>query len=566
MLPWLANVLAVYLPSEAARARCERGLRRRFPHVRLLGTGWLVAERPLPGSGEKRCATDDRCAWEGKEELAQSGGVDAEPIERLRERLSELRGEVGFARLEAAGRFLVARSPGGRVPVYIACNGGESWVATSLEDLLSHRECEPRTDAMVQALWAEGNAAFPEQRTFFCGVHSVPRGHAAVGNGEHFSWTEYWDPRPRQLDPADPLVSRAHAEEFRAALVAALESSLSHDAPNLLTLSGGVDSSCLAYLARDLGFPLATLTFVAPRRSHARPVQLSYVDSLVAELGIQQALRFEAEDDALEELFRRPLPGVFFCPHPALRLLPEYAAELRPGVLFSGHFADEVSGYSQRLQDWVSHTPARSVFNPFFARPFGWRDVARWLKRRSLQRLGRPLLPFPEGIGPWFNDELRAEVRDWSAREQRRALADGRPLRELAAWCRLDGWLAMQWECCTRWGIRPSTPFFTRRMLELAFRCHPSELFGPGTKKILRRALEGQVPSRYLQRPDKGHWKVQRRPPLPQKSALPEEVEKMLSSEYRAKDEPLTTLEDRAVGQLVLFSRKVREARHAAYG
>ena len=44
----------------------------------------------------------------------------------------------------------------------------------------------------------------------------------------------------------------------------------------------------------------------------------------------------------------------------------------------------------------------------------------------------------------------------------------------------------------------------TRELLELAFQCHPSELVGPGTKRLLRRALAGDVPGVNLQRPDKG--------------------------------------------------------------
>jgi asparagine synthetase B (glutamine-hydrolysing) len=566
MLPRLANVLAMYLRSNAARAECEHALRATFPQVRLLESGWLVGERPLPGSPAARCVQPELTVWEGEGELLSSG-LQSEPIDGLAERVRRLQGEVGFARLEPSGRFLITRSAGGLVPVYVARDAESVCIATSFEDLLRHRQTEPRADAMVQALWSEGNAAFPDQRTFFEGVQNIPRGHVAVGDLGVFALSTYWDPRPAHIDVPGPTLARAHAEEFRAALLAALTATLSPDEPNLLTLSGGVDSSALAFLAHGLGFPLSTLTFVAPRRSSARPLQLAYVDSLVTELSIEHARRFDAEDEALEQLFQRPLPALFYCPHPALRLLPEVAPELRPRVLFSGHFADEVSGYSQRLQDWITHTSARQLFDRHYPLPSGWRDVGRWLKRRTLQGLGYPLLPFPEAIGPWFAPELRIEVRDWAARERQLALCDPRPLRELAAWCRLDGWLAMQWECCSRWGIRPSTPFFTRRMLELAFRCHPVELFGPGTKKILRRGLHGLVPARYLERADKGHWKVIRLPPVARRmTGLPADVQKMLSGEYPFSGKPLTSLEDRALSQLVLFSRKVREVRHAAYG
>jgi hypothetical protein len=62
----------------------------------------------------------------------------------------------------------------------------------------------------------------------------------------------------------------------------------------------------------------------------------------------------------------------------------------------------------------------------------------------------------------------------------------------------------MNWEGTTPLGVRRSSPFFTREALELAFSCHPRELLGPGTKRLLRDALRGDVPERNLSRADKG--------------------------------------------------------------
>jgi hypothetical protein len=67
-----------------------------------------------------------------------------------------------------------------------------------------------------------------------------------------------------------------------------------------------------------------------------------------------------------------------------------------------------------------------------------------------------------------------------------------------------DGWVAMNWEGTTPLGVRRSLPFCNREVLELAFRCHPADLLGPGPKRLLRVALSGDVPPRNLFRPDKG--------------------------------------------------------------
>jgi hypothetical protein len=64
----------------------------------------------------------------------------------------------------------------------------------------------------------------------------------------------------------------------------------------------------------------------------------------------------------------------------------------------------------------------------------------------------------------------------------------------------------MYWEGTSPLGARPLLPFFNRETLELAFRCHPRDLLGPGKKRLLRDALRGDVPARNLMREDRGEW------------------------------------------------------------
>jgi hypothetical protein len=83
---------------------------------------------------------------------------------------------------------------------------------------------------------------------------------------------------------------------------------------------------------------------------------------------------------------------------------------------------------------------------------------------------------------------------------------DRRPLGELAARADADAWVAMYWEAASPLGVRPLLPFFNRELLELAFRCHPRDLLGPGKKRLLRDALRSDVPARNLMREDRGEW------------------------------------------------------------
>lgn len=559
------TLLAVYPTSAPARERCRRILRESFGSVSDRAGGWLVSSKQMSGSLDGTNTSATEFVWEG-DQIALRSAVFSESLNETLQRLVRFTGDAGFAQLRPDGSFLAARSCSGLVALYFCRDLEGTWISTSFQELARCRAEEPRRDALVQALWAEGWSVFPEGRTFVEGIQIVPRGGCLLGNHKNISIIQYWDPRPSSLKMPSESAVRAHVEELRDALLEAV-GTLDRRGLNLLTLSGGVDSSALAYLAHSLGFPLATLTFVAPRGSAARAHQLTYVDGLVQDLGVQQTRRIDAEDVFLNELFQQPLPALYFCPHPALRLLPELSLEFRPKVLFSGHFADEVCGHSQRLQDWIQHTSLRTLLDPRYPHPTGLRDVARWGLRRTLETLGKPLLHLPSGVGTMFNSSIREEAAEWCQRERKRVLSDRRPLRELATWCSLDGWIAMHWECCTAWGIRPMQPFFTRRILELAFKCHPSELFGPGNKKILRGALGAHVPGKYLDRTDKGHWRAPRAQAWSSLTSGQLGItSELLADEYQRPGRQLTRDQHRQLNQIVLFATKLRETRHAGTG
>jgi hypothetical protein len=303
---------------------------------------------------------------------------------------------------------------------------------------------------------------------------------------------------------------------------------------------------------------LSTLTFVAPRASKARARQLEFVEPLLDELGIAPRYLVDAEDSVLDRLFATPLATLCYCPHPALRVLPELAANPFT-TLVSGHFADELCGYSQRLQDWMRHTSLVGLLRPTPPTSYGLRDGLRWGKRRFLERIGRAILPLPAPLGRVASSAVRDEHKEWLARTRARMLADGRPLRELAAWVELDDWIAMHWEVATVFGTTPVHPFFNRETLELGFRCHPVELFGPVPKKLLRRALSGIVPERYLQRSDKGHWN---RPPRRDLAAWSGKLGALAASiSPSTAGTPLSDGERRQLFQLALFEGALERER-----
>jgi hypothetical protein len=265
--------------------------------------------------------------------------------------------------------------------------------------------------------------------------------------------------------------------------------------------------------------------------------------------------------------------------HPALCSLPRILREAPVRVMFGGEFADQVCGSHFTLPDWARQTSLlRLVTNPeiAFKNP---RLIGRWGRKRLATWRGRDELPFPrdllepddnqeQALG-LFHETVRQEYLEWWKKKRDELRADTGPWRHLAMDSgEHDGFVAMNWEACSALGVRRSFPFFNREVLELAYECHPAELYGPGTKRLLRAALDDDVPARNLYRADKGGWGARlgklwqsRQEPMPEES-LPHELVEVLRPEWFSQPpERLDYLQQRQLRRLMLFIERLRERR-----
>jgi Asparagine synthase len=423
---------------------------------------------------------------EGRDRLERGRDLDwldrvTELADRAPHRLAELPGDFGFVRSRPDGTALAVRSCGGLAPLYLhRREGGGLALGTLLNYFPRFIPTRFHPDPLVNAHF-ELSVTLIQGRTFVDGVSILPRAsHTELLAGQTSRTGIYWDPRP---DVGDEL---GH---------------------NLLSLSGGVDSSSLAALAAGtLGRGLSSWSLIPPPEpAHSR--ELSYIDSLVSRFGIKPARKLEFT----EEQHRRWIAGAPGLPfqilNPALCDLPRISAEQEVRVLMCGLFADEACGHKQRMPDWILHTSLRSLLRGAPV-PFGRRDYLSWARRRLREALGLPPRIQKAGDLPmWARPETVAEHREW-LRGRRAAWArDRRPLKWFADLVAKDGWVAMNWEGTAPLGVRRSLPFFNREVLELAFQCHPCELLGPGPKRRLREALRDDVPATHLLRPDKAVWR-----------------------------------------------------------
>lgn len=592
--PPLANLFAVHDADPAMLDEMMLDLQRsaEFAHVWRPAPGWVAAAAPLPGSTpDGDLARRHQLAFaEGRDVLVERSGKD--PAERFREiveladsnpdRLASLPGDFGFICFRAGGAATVVRSCGGLVPFYLKQSGNRFVIATRLGDFVRYLPDAPRLDPLVNAIWASGWPMFPDGRTFLDGVTILRRGHFARREKTGRMQVErYWHPRPKRLPYPTPALAREHAERLRTLLVEKLTRDLDPDDGNLLTLSGGVDSSSLAVLAAGVVGRKVWTWSLLPRRERDDLVQheMSYIEPLAQQYGFERRWSVFYHERLIFDLWRAAPRIVFHVVHPALCSLPAVMREAPVRVLFGGEFADVVCGSVFTVPDWARYTSVMQLLTDSQIALKNPRAIARWMRYRYAMLRGHEPLPFPRELLEMdivrrkpldlFHHAVREEYLAWWERKRKELREDTAPLRHLAIHSATqDAFVPMNWEVCSALGIRRSFPFFNREALELAFECHPAELYGSGTKKLLRAALHDDVPSRNLYRTDKGRRDdalaksmLSLQEPLPDEP-LPQELEGVLGPGWFSR--PPRTLnfsQFRCLTRLTLFVDSLRARR-----
>lgn len=306
-------------------------------------------------------------------------------------------------------------------------------------------------------------------------------------------------------------------------------------------------------------------------------------DLLAQRYGFERRWTVLFHERLVLDLWRAAPRIVFHVIHPALCSLPGVVREAPVRVLFGGEFADEVCGSGYTLPDLWAQTPLLRLLSDVRRRSREPRDVARWAKHRLAACLGRLALPFPKDLlstDPqkgtpldFFHRQVQEDYRAWWDRRRQEVRDDPAPWRSLAVRSTaLAGFVPLNWEACSALGIRRSVPFFNREVLELAFACHPTELYGPGPKKLLRSALREDVPERNLQRPDKGRWGVDYqaayrwRGPMPEE-ALPEDLEGVVGNAWLSQPpQEMDYWPLRSLTRLGIFGAALRARRQERQG
>lgn len=515
-LPPQCNLFAVRDEDPAVLQALERRLLGQgFASVWRPTRNWLVGMAPLPHGlpdGSDTLSAGLVFA-EGRDEV--SGTLAAPPaaplaraaqlVDQSPTALAQLPGNFGFLRFRSDGSVTAVRSCSGRVPFYWWSRGTRLVISTRLHFFPQLISETFELDAFVNAVWTAGHCLFPDGRTFLTGVRCVERGGYATFTCEATNPTTgtYWPPVP--VDPL-PTPDPEHPARLRELLIRTLQRDLHPDGGNLLTLSGGLDSCCLAVVATRLaGRRIATWSLL-PSHNEDYAIEKAFINPLAALCGFERSWELRLKPENRADLFSQAPPIVFQVMHPALCQLPRVHAEWPVRVLLGGEFADEVCGSFCTLPDWVRETSPAQLLRSVLRGDSPGRDVGRWLKYRGLNTLGRPLLMLPRELPSLIHPRLRSEYAEWRDRTQRHAASDRGAWRYFRLRLRHEEFPVMNWEACSALGVRRAIPFMEREVMDLTLNCHPSELVRPAHKKLLKAALREDVPAHILHQPHKRGW------------------------------------------------------------
>lgn len=362
-------------------------------------------------------------------------------------------------------------------------------------------------------------------RSFFEDIARLPPAHAMTVDSDGTDIWQYWD-----LDPTRTVTmssDRAYERRFRELFEQAVESRLRSVEGVGAALSGGIDSSAITVVARDLlpdDQPLYTYSNVFDEAPSSD--EREFIETVTGRPGVDSEYIFLdgmgglGDVDGLREFFDRPQHNTM---HLAVWERARHAAA-DVDVVMGGALGDSAIGYGLGLLPELFWTGRWRRLNRELSRMadvvgaprkhlFVRHVLSEVVPERVLE-VRRRLRGQPTGldaanpmIAPDFvertalrsrytdPDKQGAAITPRARRKQRRSLQTGKSVANFET---LD--LAH-----AAFGIEPRFPFTDKRLVEFSLAIPPSQQFKDGwTRSICRRALGDLLPDKIQWRP----WKT----------------------------------------------------------
>ncbi|RQG89229.1 asparagine synthetase B [Natrarchaeobius halalkaliphilus] len=374
-----------------------------------------------------------------------------------------------------------------------------------------------------------------ETRSFYESIERLPPAHAMTVGTESgdVDVRRYWD-----LDPTRTITlesDAAYERRFRELLEDAVRCRLRTDGTVGSDLSGGLDSSSVTVVARDLldaeierngGVSRSLHTFSNVYEDAPSSDERDFIETVIDRFEITPHYIFDGagalvDYETMWSYFDRP-------PHNTLHFArwekTKRASEIGVDVMLGGELGDSAVGYGLGLLPQllrtgrfrhlhrelssmgtlvgapVRHLLVRHALFPLIPDPI----------RRQYRRLrGRPVLE--EASNPTLDPEFvdRIGLRARSRRHATTSTAIRRIDREWQYRSITSGMNAANFETSDliagTFGIEPRYPFTDRRLLEFSLAIPPTQRLADGmTRSILRRSVSDLLPAKIRDRP----WKT----------------------------------------------------------
>jgi asparagine synthase (glutamine-hydrolysing) len=374
--------------------------------------------------------------------------------------------------------------------------------------------------------------------TFYNGILRLPAAHTLAVEKDSARLARYWslDPKFELKLPSD----EAYEEAFRSHFTEAVRCRMRSVGPIGSMLSGGLDSSSITCVARDLstkekGEGIHTFSFLFDQVPESD--ERLYIHAVLAQGGMESHILHAdqlnpfSDLDRILTLFDEPYPGLNYYLHwENLKLVQ--GAGVR--VLLDGLFGDDVLSHNVRwyLSDlayawrWIALAKElRQWERPgdrSFLQVFGgtiWRDgiksrlprtlrkMRQRLRKKRGPRQGSSERPSEIVIRREFQDRVGAhpcEPRPVGVERSSRKSEKERRRDDLSS-----GLIAAALESVEKgasfFGVENRYPFLDRRLVEFCMALPPKQSFRHGmTRSILRRSLREILPDAICRRSDKG--------------------------------------------------------------
>ncbi len=437
-------------------------------------------------------------------------------------------GDFAYALWDESKRSLFcARDLFGSKPFYYHLTGQLFVFASEVKAVLSVPEVPRRlNEARIADYLVEYLEGYDNTSSFFEGIFKLPPAHTAVIRNGQLRLNRYWSPDPRR-----EIRYQSDAEyevAFREIFTEAVRCRLRSARPPGAMLSGGIDSSSIACVARELlredgRPPLRTFSAVSSACPEHR-VETEAINAVLQTSGLEahtispeQLSRF---DGALDRLLRQmddPFDSILIQAPLAVYLLAE---EQGVNVVLDGVDGDVVASlnYTQlkhhlrarrwktaivrgkAMADFYEESPWMVIGRSFLttaaraALPAGLVSAMRRRKRASRTKRLAENSP----INSDFARRVRLNERLELAYDNEDSFLT-ESIREEWAHRLRQPFITVALERYERvaaaHGIEPRHPLFDRRVVEFCLALPWQQHFLSGwTKPIIRRAMKGIVP------------------------------------------------------------------------